>query len=461
MRFYNTFGNQVQEFTPREPGKVHLYTCGPTVHDHAHIGNFRTFLFEDILRRYLVYQGYDVKHVMNITDVDDKTILKARKQGLSLRDYTEMYTQKFFEDRDQLKILPAHLYPRATDHVPEMVDMIKKLLENGHAYASRDSVYFRLTTFPTYGKLSGIDTGGLIDGYRIDSDEYSKESPKDFVLWKGSKEDEDWWDSPFGKGRPGWHIECSAMSFKYLGNPIDIHCGGVDNIFPHHENEIAQSEAALGAKFVNYWLHSAHLIVEGEKMAKSKGNFFTVRDLVEQGHDSLVLRYLLMSVHYRKQLNFGEDTLTQAKGSLSRLKDFLYRLKNESFSEGKSDAIEVVVDNAVKSFEEAMNDDLNISGALAAMFELIREVNKLADAKNFPAGNIPSVQAAIRKMDQVFGIAVFPEDSVSNEVEAWIEKRNDARRKKDFRTADEIRQTLLKQGIVLEDTPSGTRWKKA
>lgn len=461
MRFFNTFGSQLQEFSPREPGKVYLYTCGPTVHDRAHIGNFRTFLFEDLLRRYLAYLGYDVKHVMNITDVDDKTILKARKQGLTLRDYTEMYTQKFFEDRDLLKILPAHLYPRATDHVPEMVEMIRKLIETGHAYVSRDSVYFRLTTFPAYGKLSGIDTGGLIDGYRIDSDEYSKESPKDFVLWKGSREDEDWWDSPFGKGRPGWHIECSAMSYKYLGNPIDIHCGGVDNIFPHHENEIAQSEAALGAKFVNTWLHSAHLIVDGEKMAKSKGNFFTVHDLVEEGHDPLVLRYLLMSVHYRKQLNFGDDTLTQAKGSLSRLKDFLYRLKNESFSEGKSPEVETLVTNAVKSYEDAMSDDLNISGALAALFELIRDVNKMADSKNFPAGDIPAVQAAIRKMDQVFGIAVFPEDSVSDEVESWIEKRNDARRKKDFRAADEIRQNLLKQGIVLEDTPSGTRWKKA
>lgn len=461
MRFLNTLGNQNQEFVPREPGKVYLYTCGPTVHDHAHIGNFRTFLFEDILRRYLEYQGYEVKHVMNITDVDDKTILKARKQNLSLRDYTEIYTQKFFQDRDILKIVPAHFYPRATDHIPEMIDMIQKLLANGHAYQSRDSVYFRLTTFPQYGKLSGIESGELIDGYRIDSDEYSKESPKDFVLWKGSKEDEDWWDSPFGKGRPGWHIECSAMSLKYLGIPIDIHCGGVDNIFPHHENEIAQSEAALGGTFVNYWLHSAHLIVEGEKMAKSKGNFFTVRDLLEEGHDPVVLRYLLMSVHYRKQLNFGDDTLVQAKGSLSRLKDFLYRLKNESFSEGKSPEVESLVQKTMQSFEDSLNDDLNISGALAALFELIRDVNKLADGKNFLAGDIPGVHAAIRKMDRVFGIAVFPEDSVSEDVESWIEKRNEARRKKDFKAADEIRQKLLQQGIVLEDTPSGTRWKKA
>lgn len=461
MRFFNTLGNELQEFEPREKGKVCLYTCGPTVHDRAHIGNFRTFLFEDILRRYLAYLGYDVNHVMNITDVDDKTILKARKQNLSLRDYTEIYTQKFFEDRDILKIIPAHLYPRATDHIPEMIDMIGKLLEKGHAYRSRDSIYFRLTTFPGYGKLSGIEPGGLIDGYRIDSDEYSKESPKDFVLWKGAKEDEDWWDSPFGKGRPGWHIECSAMSLKYLGIPIDIHCGGVDNIFPHHENEIAQSEAALGATFVKYWLHSSHLIVQGEKMAKSKGNFFAVHDLIEEGNDPLVLRYLLMSVHYRKQLNFSDDTLVQARGSLGRLKDFLYRLKNETFPEGKSTEVESLVQKTIQSFEDAMNEDLNISGALAALFELIRDVNKLADSKTFLAGDIPAVHAAIRKMDQVFGIAVFPEDVVSEEIEAWIERRNEARRKKDFKTADDIRQKLLQQGIVLEDTPSGTRWKKA
>ncbi len=461
MRLFNTLGSKIEELRTRESGKVRIYTCGPTVHDRAHIGNFRTFLFEDILRRYLIYKGLQVDHVMNITDVDDKTILKARKQNLSLRDYTEMYTQAFFEDRDALKMLPAHHYPRATDHIPEMIEMIQVLLEKGFAYESRDSIYFRITSFPGYGKLSGIDTSELIDGYRVDSDEYTKESPKDFVLWKGRRENEDFWPAPFGEGRPGWHIECSAMSIKYLGYPIDIHAGGVDNIFPHHENEIAQSEAALGQPFVNHWIHSAHLVVEGEKMAKSKGNFFTVRELVQQGHDPLTLRYLLMSVHYRKQLNFGEDTLVQAKGSLSRLKDFLYRLQNDSYSEGKSIEIEALVQRAIQSFEESLDDDLNISGALAAMFELVYEINKLADSKNVFAQDIPAIEAAIRKMDQVLGIAVFPETSISADIEGWIEKRNEARRRKDFREADEIRATLLKQGIILEDSPAGTRWKKA
>jgi cysteinyl-tRNA synthetase len=460
MQLFNTLGQQLQEFKPVEPQKVRLYTCGPTVHDRAHIGNFRTFLFEDILRRYLAYKGFDVHHVMNITDVDDKTILKARKQGLSLREYTDIYTQAFFEDRDILKIVPAQEYPRATDHVPEMIEITQKLLEKGHAYQAHDSVYFRITSFPGYGKLSGIDASGLIDGYRVDSDDYSKESPKDFVLWKGRKEDEDFWPSPFGDGRPGWHIECSAMSVKYLGHPLDIHAGGVDNIFPHHENEIAQSESYLEGPFSNYWLHSAHLIVEGEKMAKSKGNFYTVRDLIEEGHDPLVLRYMLMSVHYRKQLSFGDATLQQATGSLSRLRDFLYRLKNESFSAGKSPEVETLTQNAIRSFESSMDDDLNISGALASLFELIRDVNKLADSGSLLADDANLIRATIRKMDQIFDVVSFPEDSVSNEVENWIEKRNEARRRKDFKTSDEIRDMLRNQGIVLEDTPSGTRWKK-
>lgn len=461
MRIFNTLGQKLVEMEPLKPGKVHLYTCGPTVHDRAHIGNFRTFMFEDVLRRYLAYRGFDVLHVMNITDVDDKTILKAHKQNLSLRDYTEIYTQKFYEDRDTLKILPAHHYPRATDHIPEMIEIISKLLEKGYAYQTQDSVYFRITSFPPYGKLSGIETAGLIDGYRIDSDEYTKESPKDFVLWKGKKEGEDAWPSPWGEGRPGWHIECSAMSVKYLGHPIDIHCGGVDNIFPHHENEIAQSEAWLGDQFVKYWMHSTHLIIDGEKMAKSLGNFRTVQDLIEESIDPVVLRYMLMSVHYRKQLNFSDDTITQAKGALSRLRDFLYRLKNEDFPAGKSPEVESAVTKALSDFEASMDDDLNISAALAAQFELIREMNRRADSRNLLRDDVPSIHAAIRKMDQIFGIAVFPEDAVSEEIEKWIEKRNEARRKKDFKTSDEIRDLLKRQGVILEDTPSGTRWKKA
>jgi len=461
MQFFNTLGSRIETFEPREKGKVRFYACGPTVHDRAHIGNFRTFLFEDILKRYLLYKGYDVHHVMNITDVDDKTILKARKQNLGLREYTEMYTKAFFEDCGILKIVPADQYPRATEHIPQMIEMIQKLIEKGFAYESRGSVYFRITSFPNYGKLSGLDATGLIDGYRVDSDEYTKESPKDFVLWKEKKEGEDFWEAPFGPGRPGWHIECSVMSVHYLGIPIDIHAGGIDLIFPHHENEIAQSEAALGQKFVKYWLHSAHLIVDGEKMAKSKSNFFTVRDLLEEGYDPVALRYMLISVHYRKQLNFSDDSLTQAKGALSRMRDFLYRLKDEPFSAGKSPEVERIVNAALTNFEQSLDDDLNVSGALAAEFEMMKELNKLADNKEIFADDVPVVLAAIRKMDQVFGVAEFPVDSISDEIEGWIEKRNEARRKKDFRPADEIRKQLLNQGIILEDTPSGTRWKKS
>ncbi|HSE40801.1 MAG TPA: cysteine--tRNA ligase, partial [Acidobacteriota bacterium] len=380
---------------------------------------------------------------------------------LSLRDYTEIYTQAFFEDRDILKIVPAHEYPRATDHIPEMIEIIQKLLEKGHAYKAHDSVYFRITSFPGYGKLSGIDASGLIDGYRVDSDDYSKESPKDFVLWKGRKEGEDYWPSPFGEGRPGWHIECSAMSVKYLGHPLDIHAGGVDNIFPHHENEIAQSESYLEGPFSNYWVHSAHLIVEGEKMAKSKGNFYTVRDLIEEGYDPVVLRYMLISVHYRKQLSFSQSTLQQAQGSLDRIRDFLYRLKDGSFSAGKSSEAEQIATNAIRNFEAAMDDDLNISGALAALFEMIREINKLADSNSLLADDVPLIRAAMKKMDQVFDVINFPQESISDEIEQWIEKRNDARRRKDFKTSDEIRDMLKNQGIILEDTPAGTRWKKA
>jgi cysteinyl-tRNA synthetase len=461
MRLFNTAGSKLEEFDPLHQGKVGMYCCGPTVHDRAHIGNFRTFLFEDILFRYLKYKGYDVNYVMNITDVDDKTILKSRKQKLSLRDFTDIYTQAFFEDRDTLRILPANKYPRATDHIPEMIEMTQKLLEKGYAYKSHDSVYFRITALPQYGKLSGLDKQALIDGYRVDSDEYTKESPKDFVLWKGRREDEDYWDAPFGPGRPGWHLECSVMSIKYLGIPIDIHAGGVDLIFPHHENEIAQSEAAYGETFVRYWLHSAHLQVEGEKMAKSKGNFFTVRELIEEGHDPLVLRYMLMSVHYRKQLNFSDESLLQAKGALGRLKDFLYRLHSDSFSEGRSNEVEGILSRAQKTFEDSLDDDLNISGALGALFEMIYQLNKLADKAQIGAEDVRAIETLIRKMDHVFAVASFPETTIPAEIDALIQKRNEARRKKDFKTADEIRNHLLAQGIVLEDTPGGTRWKKS
>ncbi len=326
-RFYNTLTRRVEEFEPLEAGRVRMYTCGPTVHDHTHIGNFRTFVWEDLLRRSLEHLGYEVTQVMNITDVDDKTIRKSLAEGVSLAEYTERYTRSFFEGLDLLKVKRAEHYPRATAHIPEMIRIIEVLRDKGMTYDSQGSIYYRIASFPGYGRLSGVERRELLDGARIDSDEYEKESARDFALWKSSKPGEPAWDSPFGAGRPGWHIECSAMSIKYLGETFDIHTGGVDNIFPHHENEIAQSEAYTGKPFVRYWLHAAHLMVESEKMAKSLGNFFTLRELLEKGYDARAIRWLLLGTHYRRNLNFTFDGIAQAAREVGRLDDFRRRVE--------------------------------------------------------------------------------------------------------------------------------------
>ena len=327
IRFHNTLSRCKEEFRPLVDGEVRLYTCGPTVYDYAHIGNFRAYVWEDLLRRYLKASGYRVTQVMNITDVDDKTIRGAREAGASLEEFTARYIEAFFEDLDALGIERAEHYPRATRHIPEMIALIERLHETGHAYESKGSHYFRLDSFPTYGRLARLDREGMIENFRVDSDEYEKSDVRDFVLWKARKEGEPCWETPLGPGRPGWHVECSAMSMKYLGESFDIHTGGADNVFPHHENEIAQSEAATGKRFVRTWMHCAHLVVNGEKMSKSKGNFYTLRDLQRQGHDPQAIRYLLVSQHYRKPLNFTLDGIAWAAANLNRLGDCRRRLR--------------------------------------------------------------------------------------------------------------------------------------
>src|SRR5881397_3246133 len=366
IRFYNTLTRQEDEFTPLHPGEVRLYTCGPTVYDYAHIGNFRTYLWEDLLRRYLRFRGYAVTQAMNLTDVDDKTIANARESGVTLDDYTRRYIDAFFEDVAALGMERAEHYPRATAYIPEMARLVHRLNASGHVYESRGSLYFKISTFPGYGRLSRVDPAAAAGQARIDSDEYEKDNPRDFAVWKAPKDGEPVWETEIGPGRPGWHIECSAMSMKLLGETFDIHTGGVDNIFPHHENEIAQSEAATGRPFVRYWMHAAHLIVDGEKMSKSVGNFYTLRDLIANGHRPSAVRYLLASVPFRKPLNFTMDGLVQAQKSLERLRNFQDRLTRENFPQGEDEALRAKAESELKAMEEALDDNLNTAEALAA-----------------------------------------------------------------------------------------------
>jgi cysteinyl-tRNA synthetase len=461
IKFYNTLSGKKEEFKSIKPGKVKLYTCGPTVYDYAHIGNFRAYLFEDILKRFLIYMGYEVKHVMNITDVDDKTIKKANSEGKSLKEVTEKYIKAFFEDIDTLNILRADHYPKATEHIKEMAHMVKVLVQKGYGYKKDGSYYFDISKFKDYGKLSKINRDELRTGERVESDEYEKKNAHDFALWKEKKPNEPYWDTEIGQGRPGWHIECSVMSTKYLGQPLDIHCGGVDNIFPHHENEMAQSESYAGKKFVHYWLHCRHLIVEGNKMSKSKGNQYTLRDLIKKGIDPVVLRYLLLSTHYRKMLNFSFDTLDQSESSLERIKDFLYELKTRSFKSGENHLVKKLISIADKKFVESLSDDLNISKALTAVFELIRDVNKLVVKNQIYESDSEMIQSTFKKWDSVLGILPGKEDEkLEASIKKKIELREKARKEKNYELADQIRDELLEKGIVLEDTKDGVRWKK-
>jgi cysteinyl-tRNA synthetase len=462
--FFNTLTRKKEVFKPLEAGKVKMYTCGPTVYDYAHIGNFRAFLFEDLLKRWLIQRGFKVTHVMNLTDVDDKTIKGSQKQQVPLRQFTEFYVKAFFEDIKVLNIQSADVYPKATGHIPEMVALIKTLMAKGYAYRGEDgSIYYAISMFPDYGKLSKIKTAELKAGARVSQDEYAKEEAQDFALWKAwTPEDGDvYWATELGKGRPGWHIECSAMSMKYLRETFDIHCGGVDNIFPHHENEIAQSEAATGKKFVDYWLHNEHLLVEGKKMAKRFGNFYTLRDLLAKGYDPIAIRYLLLSTHYRQQFNFTFEGLESSKGAVDRLRNFVRRLHETEGKDSKG-KVAVLASKLEACFGGSMDDDLDIGIALASLFDFVREVNNLLDAGMVSKSEAADVGGLMMRIDEVLGVIgkVEAEETLPADIDMLVQKREEARKAKNWKEADAIRAQLRATGIVLEDTAQGVRWHK-
>jgi len=463
LRLYNTLTRRLEAFSPLEEGHVRMYTCGPTIYDYSHIGNFRTFLFEDVLRRTLELFGYRVTQVMNLTDVDDKTIRGASEAGLSLREYTERYAQAFFDDLGTLRIERAEQYPRATDHIAKMVELVRHLEQRGHTYRSEDSVYYRIGSFPGYGKLSGVRPERNIAGARVDSDEYEKEDARDFVLWKAAKPGEPSWETELGTGRPGWHLECSAMSMEFLGETFDIHCGGVDNIFPHHENEIAQSEGATGKPFARFWLHAEHLVVEGEKMAKSLGNFFTLRDLLDRGYDPLAIRYLLISVPYRQKLNFTFDGLHAASQALERIANTQRRLRHTPPADGAGGLSVEDIDGFRRRLRAALADDLNTARALAELHDLLRTVNTALDGDGLAEPARRELDRAMSEADSVLGI--FPPaaeaGSESDEaVQRLVDERKAARTARDFARADAIRAQLAEMGVIIEDTPHGTVWHR-
>jgi cysteinyl-tRNA synthetase len=459
MRFFNTMTRGLEEFREIEKGAIGLYTCGPTVYDYPHIGNYRSYVFEDLVKRFFIFSGYRVRHVMNITDIDDKTIRKANEMGVPLAEVTQKYIDAFHDDIRTLNILKADVYPRATGHIPEMLNLIAMLLEKGFAYEKDGSVYFSIERFKDYGRLANIDQANLQAGAAVDADEYDKESVQDFVLWKGRKPGEPSWPAPFGEGRPGWHIECSAMSMKYLGPHFDIHMGGVDNIFPHHENEIAQSECANGQTFVNYWLHCQHLVVDNKKMSKSLGNFHTLDDVLKRGFDPMAVRYLLISSHYRKLLNFTFANLEMAGQALNRIKNFVFFLKNVRNPGEATPEISALIAAGQSAFAENMADDFNVSGALAALFDSIHEINqKMNGLRQKDAANI---LAYIERLNTVLGVLDQGDAApLAAAIEDKIAQREKARKEKDFARADAIRAELKDQGIVLLDTADGVKWKK-
>lgn len=465
VKIYNTMSRKLEDFKPIHEGKVGLYTCGPTVYNFAHIGNFRAYVFEDFLCRTLTYCGYDVTQVMNLTDVDDKTIRDSLAAKIPLRDYTQKYKNAFFEDLKSLRISPAKYYPAATDHVNEMIHIIETLMDKGVAYQAEDKcIYFSIAKFPNYGKLAHIDLENQRAGVRISTDEYEKESVGDFALWKAwdEKDGDVFWESPWGRGRPGWHIECSAMSQKYLGNTFDIHTGGVDNMFPHHEDEIAQSESANGCTFVNYWMHNEHLIVNGTKMSKSLGNFYTVRQLLEQGITGREIRWVLLGAHYRKKLNFSLDLLEKARETLRRFSDFFQRLREQNAPETQADVTQKYLTEAHENFINSIADDLNVSEAWAVIYGLLSEFNKRMDQANLSAKEAEAVLQTFRDIDTVF--AVFDPDATQQnelpaDIMALVDERQTARKNKDFKRSDEIRDILKARGWIIEDTPKGIRVK--
>ncbi len=458
MRLYNTESRKKELL---EGDSIKMYTCGPTVHDYAHIGNFRTFLFEDFLRRSLRFFGYKVVQVMNITDIDDKTIRGAQKEGLSLQQFTERFTEAFFEDLSALNIERAEFFPRATQYIPQMVEMIEQLIDKGYAYRGSDqSIYFSIGKFDSYGRLSHLDRSRHEEGERIECDEYEKESVADFVLWKSYDPCRDgslFWDTPLGKGRPGWHIECSAMATSLLGNSIDLHVGGVDNIFPHHENEIAQCEACSGVPFVRHWLHCEHLLVNQRKMSKSLGNFFTLRDLLAEGYSGCQIRYLFLQTHYRTPLNFSHESLEAAGRALERLREFVRRLGRVELADSLGLTASLLLD-AKEGFRAALSDDLNLPAALGVLFDLVREVNSLSDLNRVSVQEASDLLGFVKEVDQIFGVIFFEEgEEVSDRLRALLEKREEARRAKEWGRADLLREQIEALGYLIEDGPTAPR----
>src|SRR5262249_51981715 len=453
---HNTLTGQTELFVTQHTNEVGMYTCGPTVYDFAHIGNYRTFVFQDILRRFLKLRGYKLNHVMNLTDVDDRIIANAAAKGLGIREYSQKFVQAFVDDCRTLSIEAPEHWIRATDHIDDMVALIQKLQQKTYTYAGDGSIYYPIAKFPDYGKLSKIDASGIQAGARVDNDRYEKESARDFALWKAPKPGEHFWETPLGPGRPGWHIECSAMAMKYLGETLDIHTGGIDLAFPHHENEIAQSEAATGKPFVRYWLHAEHLLVEGEKMSKSLGNFFTLRDLFAKGYKPSALRFALASVPYRRQLNFTFEGLQQAASAIDRLRNFAHRLKTEKFPEGNRPGMAERIKKAAADFDAGLSADLNTAIALAAMYDFVREANIAMDKGEFRQGDVAAAQEFLDTFDKVFAVVADNDaeklqalgygdaaGAVSDaEIENLIAERQDARKRRDFATSDRVRKEI-------------------
>jgi len=475
IQFHNTMTGRTEPFVPLVPGVVSCYTCGPTVYDFAHVGNFRTFVFQDVLRRYLKSQGFRVIQVMNLTDVDDRIIQKAAAAGVSIREYTDKYVRAYLEDRRALNLELPEFVARATEHIDDMVQLIERLTEKGFTYTSDGSTYFRISKFPAYGKLSKIDVAGMQTGARVDMDRYDKDNARDFALWKAPKPGEHFWETRIGPGRPGWHIECSAMAMKYLGDTLDIHSGGVDLVFPHHENEIAESEGATGKQFARYWLHAEHLLVDHEKMSKSMGNFATLRELFTHGHKPSSVRFLLASVPYRSQVNFTPESLQSAAGSVERLRNFAARVRSARFPAGASPEMGSRATKAREDFDNALADDLNTAQALAAIFDLVRDANIAMDRGEFREADVTQVLAVLETFNAIF--AVLPDDDGDKlkalgigpnsptlsdaEIEALVAERQAARKRRDFAASDRIRDQLAQSGIILEDSrDGGVRWKR-
>jgi cysteinyl-tRNA synthetase len=489
LRLFNTLSGQVDELVPADGQALRMYACGPTVYDYGHIGNFRTFLQIDVLRRFLKLTGIKVRHVMNITDVDDKIIRNSAAAGIPISEYTPKYVEAFFEDLEALRVERPEQIARATEHIDQMVELIQKLEEAGAAYRTDDgSWYFRLAAFPEYGKLSKKDLSGIEDGARVDVDEYEKDSARDFALWKATKPGETSWDTSIGKGRPGWHIECSAMAMEYLGDSFDLHAGGEDLMFPHHENEIAQSESVTHKPFARHWMHVRFLLVDGKKMSKSEGNFFTLRDLLLKGYKASAIRLALISVPYRHQLNFTFDSLTEATNAIDRLRTFHQRLKSGTFSPGENEEIQLAARKARVEYMAALANDLNTAEARAPIFDLLRICNTAIDQGKFFDGDREAVLSVLADFDAVFDVIddrdaeptrravewaeksgrqadVAPEllarQGLTDEaIEALIAERTQAKKHRNFARADQIRKELADKGVIIEDSKDGVRWKR-